>query len=62
MSFKYYNFKLIGERVFLGQVLTLRCFFCWRLIKFKYLQNVFNFLSLCFTAIMIISLNIMITV
>ena len=42
MSFKYYNFKLIGEGVFLGQVLTLRCFFfCWRLIKFNYLQNVF---------------------
>ena len=27
MSFKYYNFKLIGEGVFLGQVATLRCFF-----------------------------------
>ena len=61
MSFKYYNFKLIGEGVFVGQVVTLRCFSCWRLINFNYLQNVFNFLSLCFTTIMIISLNIMIT-
>ena len=43
MSFTYYNFKLIGEGVFLGQVVTLRCFSCWKFIKFKYLQSVFKF-------------------
>ena len=27
MSFKYYNFKLIGEGVLLGQVVTITLFF-----------------------------------
>ena len=61
MSFKYYNFKVIVKGVFLGQVVTLRYLACWRLIKSTW-KVFFNFLSLCFTAIMIISINIMITV
>ena len=61
MSFKYYNFKVIVKGVFLGQVVTLRYLTCWRLIKSTW-KVFFNFLSLCFTAIMIISINIMITV
>ena len=62
MSFKYYNFKLISERVFLGQVVTLRFFFAEGLLSLTTCKMFFNLLSLSFTAIMIISLNIMITV
>ena len=63
MSFKYCNFKLIGEGVFLGQVVTLRCFFfAGDLLSLTTCKMCFNFLSLCFTASMIISINIMITV
>ena len=62
MSFKYYNFKLIGEGVFLGQVVTLRCFLARGSLSLTTCKVFFNFLLLCFTAIMIISINIMITV
>ena len=64
MSFKYYNFKLIGEGVFSWSSgnATLFFFFAGGLLSLTTCKMFFNFPSLCFRAIMVISLNIMITV
>ena len=63
MSFKYYNFKLIGEGVFSWSSGNNHfVFLAGGSLSLTTSKVFFNFLLLCFTAIMIISLNIMINV